>query len=147
MARLEQRAKRGRLSGSQRHPPGGWRLASLLDLELLDASFSFEDTIAAFAITSKLALILTGHVLGALFIRTLTLMRARALEILVFLEHGALRDRRPRIADAGRHPAAPGWAACAGMARGPDRSGAAALSLHDSLRHGRRGGRISARPS
>ena len=69
----------------------GGGLASLLYLELLDASFSLDGTIGAFAITTNLALIMTGLGLGALFIRSLTLMlsRERALDQLVFLEHGA----------------------------------------------------------
>jgi hypothetical protein len=66
-------------------------LASLIYLELLDASFSLDGTIGAFAITSQLPLILTGLGLGALFIRSLTVMltRERALEQLIYLEHGA----------------------------------------------------------
>ena len=66
-------------------------IASLIYLELLDASFSLDGTIGAFAITSDLALILTGLGLGALFIRSLTVMlsREKALDQLVFLEHGA----------------------------------------------------------
>ena len=69
----------------------GGGLASLVYLELLDASFSLDGTIGAFAITQNLGLILTGLGLGALFIRSLTLMlsRERALDQLVFLEHGA----------------------------------------------------------
>jgi hypothetical protein len=69
----------------------GGGLASLLYLELLDASFSLDGTIGAFAITTNLGLILTGLGLGALFIRSLTLMlsRERALDQLVYLEHGA----------------------------------------------------------
>jgi len=69
----------------------GGGLASLLYLELLDASFSLDGTIGAFAITSNLVLILTGLGLGALFIRSLTLMlsREKALDELVYLEHGA----------------------------------------------------------
>jgi hypothetical protein len=69
----------------------GGGLASLLYLELLDASFSLDGTIGAFAITSNLVLIMTGLGLGALFIRSLTLMlsREKALDQLVFLEHGA----------------------------------------------------------
>lgn len=69
----------------------GGGLASLLYLELLDASFSLDGTIGAFAITSHLELILIGLGLGALFIRSLTLMlsREKALDQLVFLEHGA----------------------------------------------------------
>jgi hypothetical protein len=66
-------------------------LASLLYLELLDASFSLDGTIGAFAITSDLALIMTGLGLGALFIRSLTVMisREKALDQLIYLEHGA----------------------------------------------------------
>ena len=69
----------------------GGGLASLLYLELLDASFSLDGTIGAFAITQNLGLIMTGLGLGALFIRSLTLMlsRERALDHLVYLEHGA----------------------------------------------------------
>jgi len=66
-------------------------LMSLIYLELLDASFSLDGTIGAFAITSNLALIMVGLGLGALFIRSLTLMlsREKALDQLVYLEHGA----------------------------------------------------------
>lgn len=69
----------------------GGGLASLLYLELLDASFSLDGTIGAFAITANLGLIMAGLGLGALFIRSLTLMlsRERALDELVYLEHGA----------------------------------------------------------
>jgi hypothetical protein len=73
------------------HAAAGGGLASLLYLELLDASFSLDGTIGAFAITSNLLLIMVGLGLGALFIRSLTLMltREKALDELVFLEHGA----------------------------------------------------------
>ena len=66
-------------------------MASLIYLELLDASFSLDGTIGAFAITSDLGLILTGLGLGALFIRSLTVMisREKALDQLIYLEHGA----------------------------------------------------------
>jgi hypothetical protein len=76
-------------NGGQALATGG--VASLIYLELLDASFSLDGTIGAFAITQKLPLILTGLGLGALFIRSLTLLlsRERALDQLVFLEHGA----------------------------------------------------------
>lgn len=69
----------------------GSGLMSLLYLELLDASFSLDGTIGAFAITQSLPLIMTGLGLGALFIRALTLMltRERTLDKLIYLEHGA----------------------------------------------------------
>ena len=65
--------------------------ASLIYLELLDASFSLDGTIGAFAITTNLALILTGLGLGAFFIRSLTVMlcREKVLDQLIYLEHGA----------------------------------------------------------
>ena len=70
---------------------GSSGLMSLLYLELLDASFSLDGTIGAFAITQSLPLIMTGLGLGALFIRALTLMlsRERTLDKLIYLEHGA----------------------------------------------------------
>ena len=69
----------------------GGGLASLLYLELLDASFSLDGTIGAFAITQQLPLILAGLGMGALFVRGLTVMlsRERALDQLIYLEHGA----------------------------------------------------------
>jgi hypothetical protein len=69
----------------------GGGLMSLLYLELLDASFSLDGTIGAFAITQNLGLILTGLGLGALFVRSLTLLlsREKALDRLIYLEHGA----------------------------------------------------------
>ena len=69
----------------------GGGLASLVYLELLDASFSLDGTIGAFAITSSLPLIMAGLGLGALFIRSLTVMlsREKALDQLIYLEHGA----------------------------------------------------------
>jgi hypothetical protein len=69
----------------------GGGVASLVYLELLDASFSLDGAIGAFAITQNLGLILTGLGLGALFIRSITLMisREKALDQLVYLEHGA----------------------------------------------------------
>lgn len=69
----------------------GSGIASILYLELLDASFSLDGTIGAFAITSNLGLIMAGLGLGALFIRSLTVMlcREKTLDHLIYLEHGA----------------------------------------------------------
>jgi len=78
-------------AGAGARVAAGGGLASFFYLELLDASFSLDGTIGAFAITSNIILILVGLGLGALFIRSLTLMltRERALEELIYLEHGA----------------------------------------------------------
>lgn len=64
---------------------------SFLYLEVLDASFSFDGVIAAFAITKDIILIMIGLGIGALFVRSLTifLVQKRTLEKFIFLEHGA----------------------------------------------------------
>jgi hypothetical protein len=62
-----------------------------LYLEVLDATFSFDGVIGAFAITSDPVIIAIGLGIGALYIRSLTvfLVRRGALEEFVYLEHGA----------------------------------------------------------
>jgi hypothetical protein len=66
-------------------------LALFCYLEVLDASFSFDGVIGAFAISSDVFVIAAGLGIGALFIRSLTvwLVRRGTLEEYVFLEHGA----------------------------------------------------------
>ena len=63
-----------------------------LYLEVLDASFSFDGVVGAFAITSDPILIAIGLGIGAMFIRSLTvyLVRKGTLAEYVYLEHGAL---------------------------------------------------------
>lgn len=60
-------------------------------LEVLDASFSFDGVIGAFAITSSVVLIMAGLGAGALWVRALTvyLVRTGTLAKFRFLEHGA----------------------------------------------------------
>jgi hypothetical protein len=61
-------------------------------LEVLDASFSFDGVIGAFAITSDPILIALGlGLIGAMFVRSLTvyLVRQGTLSDYVYLEHGA----------------------------------------------------------
>ncbi len=63
-----------------------------LYLEVLDASFSFDGVIGAFAITSDPILIALGlGLIGAMFVRSLTvyLVRQGTLSEYVYLEHGA----------------------------------------------------------
>ena len=64
---------------------------AFLYLELLDASFSLDGVIGAFAITRDVVVIAAGLAIGALFVRSLTLFMVDqgTLESLVFLEHGA----------------------------------------------------------
>ena len=64
---------------------------SFLYLEVLDASFSFDGVIGAFAITQDVIIIMLGLAIGAMFVRSLTvyLVRKGTLDEYVFLEHGA----------------------------------------------------------
>jgi hypothetical protein len=66
-------------------------LMSFLYLEVLDASFSFDGVIGAFAITQDVIIIMLGLAIGAMFVRSLTvyLVRQGTLDEYVFLEHGA----------------------------------------------------------
>lgn len=65
---------------------------SFLYLEVLDASFSLDGVVAAFAVTSDPILIALGlGFIGALFVRSTTiyLVRKGTLDDLVYLDHGA----------------------------------------------------------
>ncbi|MDR0664067.1 MAG: DUF475 domain-containing protein [Helicobacteraceae bacterium] len=66
-------------------------IAAFLYLEVLDASFSFDGVIGAFAITRDIVIIMLGLGIGAMFVRSLTvyLVRKGTLDQFVFLEHGA----------------------------------------------------------
>jgi hypothetical protein len=62
-----------------------------LYLEVLDASFSFDGVVGAFAISQNIFVIAAGLGIGAMYIRSLTvfLVRQGTLSEYVFLEHGA----------------------------------------------------------
>lgn len=64
---------------------------SFLYLEVLDASFSFDGVIGAFAITNDVLLIIAGLGAGAIWVRSLTvyLLRTGTLTKYRYLEHGA----------------------------------------------------------
>jgi uncharacterized protein len=64
---------------------------SFIYLQLLDASFSLDGVIGAFAITSSVVLIAAGLGAGAVWVRSMTihLVRAGTLTKYKFLEHGA----------------------------------------------------------
>ena len=64
---------------------------SFLYLEVLDASFSFDGVIGAFAISNEVLVIALGLGIGAFWIRSLTiyLVRAGTLSEYVYLDHGA----------------------------------------------------------
>ncbi|MEU1273215.1 DUF475 domain-containing protein [Streptomyces sp. NPDC005799] len=62
-----------------------------LYLEVLDASFSFDGVVGAFAISQNIFQIALGLGIGAMFIRSLTvhLVRRGTLDDYIYLEHGA----------------------------------------------------------
>jgi hypothetical protein len=66
-------------------------LLGFLYLETLDASFSFDGVIGAFAITGNIFIIMIGLGIGAMFVRSLTvwMVEKRVLNEYKYLEHGA----------------------------------------------------------
>ncbi len=95
------RRRRGRCRREVRRRSGPSDLAKatgkagfflFLYLEVLDASFSFDGVIGAFAITADPIIIALGlGLIGAMFVRSLTvyLVRKGTLSEYVYLEHGA----------------------------------------------------------
>jgi hypothetical protein len=70
----------------------GWAaFASFMYLEILDASFSIDGVIGAFALTTNIILIVAGLGVGAFWVRSLTvfLLRSGALAKFRYLDHGA----------------------------------------------------------
>ncbi len=65
--------------------------AMFIYLEVLDASFSFDGVIGAFAITTDIFIIAIGLGIGAMFVRSLTILLVEkdTLTEYVYLEHGA----------------------------------------------------------
>ncbi|HMV60135.1 MAG TPA: DUF475 domain-containing protein [Agitococcus sp.] len=66
-------------------------IGGFLYLEVLDASFSFDGVIGAFAITNDVVIIMLGLAIGAMFVRSMTifLVEKGTLEAYIYLEHGA----------------------------------------------------------
>lgn len=66
-------------------------IAGFIYLEVLDASFSFDGVIGAFAITSDVVIIMLGLAIGAMFVRSMTiyLVEKGTLDEFIYLEHGA----------------------------------------------------------
>ncbi|XZG69861.1 DUF475 domain-containing protein [Chitinibacteraceae bacterium HSL-7] len=67
----------------------GW--AGFIYLEVLDASFSFDGVLGAFALTKNIFLIAIGLGIGAMFVRSFTILLVYkgTLNQLRYLEHGA----------------------------------------------------------
>ena len=84
---IEQREARKKAAGEiVRSGLGGF-----LYLEVLDASFSFDGVIGAFALSNNMVIIALGLSVGAMFVRSMTihLVRAGTLNQFRYLEHGA----------------------------------------------------------
>jgi hypothetical protein len=66
-------------------------LGAFVYLEILDASFSFDGVLGAFAITSSVVFIAIGLGVGAFWVRSLTvhMVRRGTLDKFPYLEHGA----------------------------------------------------------
>ena len=66
-------------------------LGAFLYLEVLDASFSFDGVIGAFALSTNLFIIAIGLGIGAMFVRSLTifLVKKGTMSEYLYLEHGA----------------------------------------------------------
>ncbi len=64
---------------------------SFMYLEVIDASFSFDGVMGAFAISSDVVIIAIGLTIGAMFVRSLTIMlvEQKTLTKYIYLEHGA----------------------------------------------------------
>lgn len=67
-------------------------IGGFLYLELLDASFSFDGVVGAFAITNDIIIIMLGLTIGAMAVRCLTiyLVNEGTLDNYRYLEHGAM---------------------------------------------------------
>ena len=69
----------------------GAGLIGFLYLELIDASFSLDGVLGAFALSKDIVIITIGLSIGAMFVRSLTIMlvEKKTLNEYLFLEHGA----------------------------------------------------------
>lgn len=84
----------GKLSGDSggKTKYTGWgAFMAFMYLQILDASFSFDGVLGAFAITDKILLIGLGLGVGAIWVRSLTvyMVRKGTLSAYIYLEHGA----------------------------------------------------------
>jgi len=66
-------------------------LISFIYLELIDASFSLDGVLGAFALSKDVLIITIGLAIGAMFVRSLTIMlvEKKTLAKFLYLEHGA----------------------------------------------------------
>ena len=67
---------------------GAW--SKILYLEVLDASFSIDGVIGAFAFTISIPLIILGNGLGAIIVRQITIRGINVISKLAYLKNGAM---------------------------------------------------------
>lgn len=91
LAELFAHKQNGNGTGKMVQRAGMAGFMSFLYLEVLDASFSFDGVIGAFAVTKDVVLIAIGLGIGALWVRSLTIfmVRRHVLAAYRYLEHGA----------------------------------------------------------
>jgi hypothetical protein len=84
---LQQREEASKISGAAVHAG----LGGFIYLNVLDATFSFDAVIGAFALSNNMVVIALGLSIGAMFVRTMTLVLVEqgTLSQYRFLEHGA----------------------------------------------------------
>ena len=66
-------------------------MVSFLYLDLIDATFSLDGVLGAFALSKDIVIISIGLAIGAMFVRSLTIMlvEKKTLKQFLYLEHGA----------------------------------------------------------
>ena len=66
-------------------------IVGFMYLELIDASFSLDGVLGAFALSKDILIITIGLCIGAMFVRSLTIMlvEKKTLDSYIYLEHGA----------------------------------------------------------
>lgn len=82
----------GRFTPSEQKIYTGWAaFFAFMYLQVLDASFSFDGVLGAFAITDQILIIALGLGVGAIWVRSMTvfLVRKGTLATYKYLEHGA----------------------------------------------------------
>jgi hypothetical protein len=87
----KQHEKSEKLAGKKLLKTGMAGFSAFIYLEVLDASFSLDGVIGAFAVTQNVVLIAIGLGVGAVWVRSMTLymVRHKVLHAYPYIEHGA----------------------------------------------------------
>ncbi len=81
-----ERAEKELVSGASKHSD----ISKILYLEVIDATFSLDGVLGAFAFTLSIPLILIGNGIGAVVLRKLTVSNIETVKKYVFLKNGAM---------------------------------------------------------